>query len=119
MDIINDIQLNENNEVNNNSYYDFGSLSMILIVSGFLMLFTFILFYIGAFMSTMEGTWEGSFAGNVNAIICALPLGIVLLIAGIVMFIFHRLFSDLGDFAEEVESGEFEEKIISELELEE
>jgi hypothetical protein len=107
-----------NEDENEDSYFDFGTLSKGLMILGIIVLLMYALLYISSFITSSQETWEGSFVGDVNAFLCALPLSIILLVAGGILYFFHRAFNDLGAFAQEVESGEFEEKISKELDEE-
>ena len=82
---------------------------------GAVLLITFILFLISS--STVPGNsiWDDAFVGQRGTFIWVLPLSLVLILVGGILYFFYRQFSKLSEFAAEVESGEFEKKVLKEL----
>jgi hypothetical protein len=88
--------------------YDLGMLGKALIIFGFIIMLTYFIFLISASISSLEGTWEGSYVGNVNAFACALPLSILLIIAGFALYFLDSGIespeenSDLDEFGDDL-----------------
>jgi hypothetical protein len=90
-------------------FYDLGMLGKALIIFGFIIILTYFIFLITASISSLEGTWEGSYVGNVNAFACALPISIIFLIAG---FALYFLDSGLGNTEENSDQDDFGDDLV-------
>jgi len=99
----------------NNSYFHFGTILKGLIILGLVILLTFGLFYVVASTVPSESIWDDAFASRKVDLFFFVPVGMVLVILGSVFYFIHREFVKLGEFAAEVESGEFEKKLQEEL----
>jgi len=82
-------------------FADLGTLSKGLLIFGMIILITYFLIYITTFTGSFEGTWEGRFTGNVDRFFCALPGAVMLLIAGVVIYIINGGFDNADEFDEE------------------
>ena len=100
------------------SYFDLGSLSKGLFLFGIILILTYSLFILTMNSST-DSIWDDAYVGRLGAFFFIVPLSFILILASVILFFFHRQFVELSEFAEEVESGEFERKILLELEGEE
>ena len=117
--VIEDYSPDEPSEANlkeNESYFDFGSISKALIILGVIMLLACAFLYVISNIVTSEvSIWEDAFVGPRGAFLCAVPISMGLLVIGCILYLFHRQFVKLADIAKEVESGEFEKKALKEL----
>jgi hypothetical protein len=97
------------------SYFDLEHIIWSFILLGVVLLITFILFFISSATVPSESIWDDSFTGQLGTFGWVLPLSLLLILVGGILYFFYRQFSKLAEFAAEVESGEFEEKVLKEL----
>ena len=97
------------------SDFDFVSISRGIFILGIVILITWILYFIASTNTPEENISEDEFRGP-NVIVCAIPIAVILIGLGVFLFFINRGFLGLVEFAEEVESGEFEKKVLKELE---
>jgi hypothetical protein len=98
--------------------YNFASINKGLILLGIILLITYIIFIISGATVSDQSIWEDSFSGSTTPLSWVLPIGLLLIVIPLILYFFHIQFVELSEFAEEVESGEFEKKILKELEEE-
>ncbi|WP_455392608.1 hypothetical protein [[Eubacterium] cellulosolvens] len=98
------------------SYFEVDHIFKGIILLGVILLITFLIFFISSSTVPSESIWEDSFTGSSSPFLWVLPMSLVLILIGGILYFFHLQFSKLARFAEEVESGEFEKKVLKELE---
>ena len=103
----------------NRSNFSFGSLSKGLILLSAILSITFTLFFIVStvisFNTSEESVWEDAFVGQIVDFYWVVPVLVVLIFFWIIFYLLYLQLVKLSEFAYEVESGEFEEKILEEL----
>jgi len=105
-------RLKKTNE--DDDYIDFGMLGKGFIFLGVILLFVYFFMFLLILTVPEEAIWDDAFVGA-NEILAATTLpGIILIIIGGLLYFFHIQFVKLGEFAAEVESGEFERKLAEE-----
>lgn len=108
----------QTSENNSDRYLDLGSVGRGFVILGSILLLIYMVYYLITINPAEGSIWDDAYAGDVDAINSALPLSIILITIGIIFYFFHYQFVRLSEFALEVESGEFEKKIMKELEME-
>ena len=97
------------------SYFNLEHIVLSFMLLGAVLLITFILFLISSTTVPGESIWDDAFVGQRGTFIWVLPLSLVLILVGGILYFFNRQFSKLSEFAAEVESGEFEKRVLKEL----
>jgi hypothetical protein len=92
-------------------YIDFGSLAKGFMILGLVLLFIYSVLFIFTVTIPDESIWDDAFLGMANIFIATTVPAIILLFIGGLLYFFHIQFVKLGEFAAEVESGEFERKL--------
>jgi hypothetical protein len=100
-----------NNHTNNDNYIDFGSVGKGLIFLGVILLFIYFVLYIFTITVPENSIWDDAFLGVNNIFTATTIPAIILLFIGGLLYFFHIQFVKLGEFAAEVESGEFEREL--------
>ena len=98
----------------NNSYFDTSPISKGLILLGVILLFVYCLYFVVSTNTPQESIHEDQMRGP-GSIDFVVPISILFIIVGGIFLFFSRQFVKLSDFAQEVESGEFEKQILEEL----
>jgi hypothetical protein len=98
--------------------YNFASINKGLILLGVILLVIYFVFIISGSTVSDQHIWEDSYSGSVGPLSWVLPIGLLLITIPLILYFFHIQFVKLSEFAEEVESGEFEKRILIELEEE-
>ncbi len=100
------------------NYLDFGTLGKGFIILGVILLFMYVFLYLFTITVPEESIWDDAFLGVTNIFTVAIIPAIILIFIGGLLYFFHLQFVKLGEFAAEVESGEFEKKCLNEFETE-
>jgi len=101
------------------SYFDTGSIAKGLIILGAVFLVMGVLYFIVSTNSPEGSIHEDQIRGGgdirgtgyIEGLVC---ISFVLIAIGAIVYFFNRQFTKLSDFAQEVESGEFERKLKEE-----
>ena len=102
-------------EDNSDNYLDMGSVGRGFVILGCILLLIYMVFYLITINPAEGSIWDDAYAGDIDAINSALPISIILIAIGMIFYFFHYQFVRLSEFALEVESGEFEQEVIKEL----
>lgn len=98
----------------NNSFLETSPLSKGLILLGIILLLTYGTYSIVSSNTSSENIHEDQIRGT-GTMDWIIPISIIIIFVGIIFsFINHQLVK-LSEFAQEIESGEFEEKVLKEL----
>jgi len=103
---------------NDDNYLDLGGVGRGFIILGSILLLIYMVFILISANPAEGSIWDDAYTGDVDAISSALPISIILIAIGVIFYFFHYQFVQLSDFATEVESGEFEKKVLKELDME-
>ena len=98
----------------NKSYFDTSPISKGLILLGIVLLLVDCLYLIVSSNTPSENIHEDQIRGPASFDFI-IPISLFLIIVGAVFLFISHQFVKLSDFAQEVESGEFEKKVLKEL----
>ncbi len=96
------------------NYIDFGALGKGFLFLGVVLLFMYVFLYLFSITVPEESIWDDAFLGVTNIFTATTMPAIILMVIGGLLYFFHLQFVKLGEFAAEVESGEFERKLAEE-----
>jgi hypothetical protein len=102
------------NNDDDDNYIDFGALGKGFLFLGVVLLFMYVLLYLFSTTVPEESIWDDAFLGVTNIFTAMTMPAIILMVIGGLLYFFHLQFVKLGEFAAEVESGEFERKLAEE-----
>ena len=107
----------ENNK-NTEQELDFGSITKGLVLLGVMLLVTYLIFILASASVSDQSIWDDAYSGTSRTLGWVVPVSILLIVIPLILYFFNLQFTKLADFAAEVESGEFEKKVLAELENE-
>ena len=98
----------------NNSYFDTSPISKGLIILGIVLLLTYYLYFVVSSNTSQNNIHEDQIRGP-GLLDWFVPLSLLLIIVGAIFLFISHQFVKLSEFAQEVDSGEFEKKVLEEL----
>jgi hypothetical protein len=108
------IEPSKTNYNKNDSNSDASSISKGLIFLGIVLLLTYGLYFGYSSNTPEENIHEDQFRGT-GALNWVIPISIIFIFVGAIFLFIDRQMVKLSEFAQEVESGEFEKKVLEEL----
>ncbi|MFW9878109.1 MAG: hypothetical protein ACFFG0_33935 [Candidatus Thorarchaeota archaeon] len=105
---------NYNSILKNNSYFDISPISKGVILLGIILLLIYCIYFIVISSSPPENIHEDQIRGE-GSFDWIVPISLFLIIIGAIFLFIGHQFVKLSEFAQDVESGEFEKKVLKEL----
>ena len=98
----------------NNSFFDTSPISKGLIILGIIFLLIYYLYFGVSSNTPQDNIHEDQIRGP-GLLDWFVPISLLLIIVGAIFLFISHQFVKLSEFAQEVESGEFEKKVLDEL----
>jgi hypothetical protein len=112
-------KINQNNNSNSisNSYFTTSPISNGLILLGIILFLVYCFYSVVSANPPSESIHEDQIRGS-GSFDWVIPISLILIIIGAVFLFINHQFDRLSEFAQEVESGDFEKKVLEELDNE-